>query len=144
MKASCLIFILLVSSGLGCKKEAATPLVEALFNQQFTVGYLQSAYLPTQAAPELAISVDDIADTRCPTNVTCLLTGNVQATVGIRGQSGAKQVVTLCLGCGPTTGLLDSAVVQANSRRYVLRMQRVTPVAAAAKSDYRVEMIVRR
>lgn len=144
MKASRLVCILLIFNSLGCKKETPVPQVEALFNQQFTVGYLQSAYLPTQAAPELAVSLDDITDTRCPTNVTCLLAGNVQATVGIRGQSGTKQVVTLCLECGPTTGLLDSAVVQANSRRYVLRMQRVTPVAAAAKSDYRVEMIVRR
>jgi len=139
-----LVSVALLSSFLGCKKESDTPQVEAPFNQQFTVGSMQSAYLPTQASSELTISIDDILDTRCPTNMTCLLPGNVQATVGVRAQNGTKQVAAMCLGCGPTTGLTDSAVVQANSRRYVLRMHNVTPVAAAAKSDYKVTLTVKR
>jgi hypothetical protein len=140
----CLVSIAVLMSCLSCKKESDTPQVEAAFNQQFTIGYPQTAYLPTPSSPELTVSVDDIVDTRCPPNITCLLAGNVQATVGVRGQSGAKQAALLCLGCGPTTGLTDSAVVQANSRRYVLRLHTVTPILAAAKSDYQVTLTIKR
>jgi hypothetical protein len=129
---------------LGCQKESGTPRVASPFNQQFALSYSQTAYLTTQASPELTVTLDDIVDTRCPPNITCLLAGNVQATVGVRGQSGAKQAALLCLGCGPTTGLTDSAVVQANSQRYVLRLHTVTPVLAAAKSDYQVTLTIKR
>jgi hypothetical protein len=105
MKIPCSLLVIAVSLNcLGCKKESTTPQFEALFNQQFTLGYPQSAYLPTQSSPELTVSLDDILDTRCPPNAQCLLAGNVQATVGVRGQNDPKQVATLCLGCGPATG----------------------------------------
>jgi hypothetical protein len=145
MKIPCSLLVIAVSLNcLGCKKESTTPQFEALFNQQFTLGYPQSAYLPTQSSPELTVSLDDILDTRCPPNAQCLLAGNVQATVGVRGQNDPKQVATLCLGCGPATGLTDSAVVLANSRRYVLRMHSVTPIIASAKNDYQVSLTIKR
>lgn len=139
-----LVSVIVLSACLGCKKESDPPQVEAPFNQQFTLGYPQTAYLPAQAAPELTIAIDDILDTRCPSNRSCFLAGDVRTSVGVRGQNGTKQTATLCLGCGPGTGLADSAVVQANSRRYVLRLHNVTPVAAAAKSDYSVTLTVKR
>ncbi|RZK91971.1 MAG: hypothetical protein EOO62_33780 [Hymenobacter sp.] len=139
-----LVSIGLLLSCLGCKKESDTPQVEAPFNQQFTLGYPQTAYLPAQSAPELTISINDILDTRCPANRSCFLAGDVRTSVGVRGQNGTNQTATMCLGCGPGTGLTDSAVVQANSRRYVLRLHTVTPVAAAAKSDYSVTLTVKR
>lgn len=131
-------------SFLGCKKSSDAPQVEAAFNQQFTLGYPQLAYLPTQASPELTVTIDGITDTRCPPNTNCFVAGNVQVTVSLQGQAGTKQTATMCLGCGTAPSPTDSAVVQVNSRRYVLRLHEVTPVAAAAKSDYRVTLTVKR
>lgn len=140
---SCFVLAFFLTSLWGCKKESNTPQVEALFDKQFIIGYPQTAYLPAQSSPELTLSIDDIADTRCPLNTSCFLAGDVRTSVGVREQNGTKQVATLCLGCG-SAGPTDSAVVQANSRRYVLRLHKVTPVAASAKSDYNVTLTVKR
>lgn len=139
--------ILAVASALsfgGCKKDANRPETEAAFNQQFTFDYVQLVNLPTQSSPELRLSIDNIADSRCPPNLACLLAGDVQTTVSITEQTGAKQTAKLCLGCGPVVGPADSAVVLANSRRYVLRLHTITPVAGADKSAYQVTMTVKR
>jgi hypothetical protein len=133
--------VLILTSLGGCKKESHTPQVEALFNTPFTLNYLQSAYLPDQATAELTVSLDDIVDTRCPPTMMCLVAGNVQVTVGVHGQTVAKQA-TLCLGCGAS--LPDSAAVQVNNRRYVLRLESVTPGAAPGKSDYQANLTVKR
>jgi len=128
----------------GCQKDASRPEIEAAFNQQFTFDYVQRVNLPTQSAPELRLDIENIIDSRCPPNLACLLAGNVQTTIGIIEQTGTKQTATLCLGCGPAAGVTDSAVVQANSRRYVLRLHTVTPVAGADKSAYQVTLTVKR
>jgi len=128
----------------GCQKDASRPEIEAGFNQQFTFDYVQRVNLPTQSAPELRLDIENIADSRCPPTISCFLAGNVQTTLGITEQSGTRQTATLCLGCGPTAGPADSAVVQANNRRYVLRLHTVTPVAGANKAAYQVTLSVKR
>jgi hypothetical protein len=128
----------------GCQKDASRPEIEAAFNQQFTFDYVQRVNLPTQSTPELRLDIENIIDSRCPPNLACLLAGNVQTTIGIIEQTGARQTAKLCLGCGLTAGPTDSAVVQANSRRYVLRLHIVTPVAGANKDAYQVTMSVKR
>lgn len=132
----------------GCKKEATpTPNVDAPFNQRFLLRYERSAALPAQSAPELTVTIDDVVDTRCPQNITCLSPGDVRAVVGVKNQAGERQTATLCLGCDPSTKLSDSAVVQTNNRRYVLLLSDVTPVPTALnqpKKDKQVQLTVKR
>lgn len=132
----------------GCKKEVTpTPNVDASFNQQFLLAFERSAALPNQNSPELTVTVDDIVDTRCPRNMTCAFPGDVRAVVGVKNQAGERQTATLCIGCDPSTKLSDSAVVQTNSRRYVLLLSDVTPLPTSLnppKKDKQVQLTVKR
>lgn len=130
---------------LSCKEKAATPNLNAAFNQDFKLRYAQSAGLPDQDKPELTVTVDDVQDNRCP---PCSLPGMAKTVLSVRDQQGSNQTTTLCLGC--CTALNDSVVVLANSRRYVLTLRQITPVPVSAsdasmkKEDKQVTLFVKR
>lgn len=115
-----------------CSKEKDnTPRLSGAFNQPLTLRYAQSADLPDQQMPELTVSLEDVIDSRCP---PCFSPGIVQALIAVRSQDGEQQTLKLCLGCGSATGLSDSAAVQTNNRRYVLRLHQVTPEPTSSNS----------
>lgn len=128
----------------GCQKEDATPLLAASFERALTLRYQQSAALPNQSAPELTITVEDVRESRCPSDVTCVSAGGVGTDLRIQDQSGASQTLTLRL-VGLSTGT-DSAAVQANGRRYTIALKEVTPYPTGndvPKKDKRVVLTIR-
>ena len=129
-----------------CKKGDSFPArIDAAFNQQVTLRYQQGAALPNQSAPELTITVDDVQEMRCPSEVTCLQPGEVVTVLGIQDRNGAGQPVTVRLD-GLSVGN-DSAAVQANGRNYTIVLKEVTPYpirSVEPKERSRVVLIVRR
>ncbi|MGY2132597.1 hypothetical protein ACW9KT_10230 [Hymenobacter sp. HD11105] len=126
-----------------CQKEEATPLLTASFEQVVTLRYQQSAALPQPSAPELTVTVEDVQDGRCPSDVTCVWEGVVYANLGIQDQSGINQKLTLSLGAIKDT----AATVQANGRQYTVVLKDVTPYPkgnGVPKEDKRVVLAIRR
>ncbi|GAB2468731.1 hypothetical protein GCM10011375_29850 [Hymenobacter qilianensis] len=126
-----------------CQKEDATPLLTAAFNQPVTLRFQQSAALPNQNTPELTITVKDVNDSRCPSDVICFWAGVVYTNLGIQDQSGASQTLTLSLG-----GINDTvAPVQANGQQYNIILKEVMPYPKGndvPKEDKRVVLAIRR
>ncbi|GAB2470261.1 hypothetical protein GCM10011375_40890 [Hymenobacter qilianensis] len=118
-----------------CTKEKnTTPILDAAFNQPFTLRYTQRASLPDQQAPELIVTVTDVLDKRCP---SCGDGGFVTTDLRVEDQQGSAQTVTLCLYCGPE--ISDTLTLRANRRRYGLRLHQVTPAPLAGPASLKKE-----
>lgn len=129
-----------------CQKKDSTPVVEAAFDAPFVLRYAQQAQLPDQTAPELTLHVMDIEDSRCPQveGVYCFWAGLVKTEVSIEDQSGQQQIIELAHGA--MEFMPDTVTVQANSRRYLVKLHDVTPAPARTnrKEDKRATFTVRR
>ena len=140
----------LVAAGLCClggcnPDDSFSPRIDAAFNQSMTLRHRQRAALPTQRAPELTVGVDTLEESRCPRNINCVQGGTARVVLGIQDQGGATQSLALKLMGLSTT--IDSAVVPANGRRYVVVLHEVTPypnTTTIANDQRRVVLTVKR
>lgn len=126
-----LVFLCCLTS---CKKDEQ--LVTAPFEQTVTLGFKQSVTLSGREFPELIVTILDVDDSRCPTDVICTWGGLVQTTFGIKDQSGNTQTLTL------RDGPAHSAEAQVNGGRYVFTVLEVTPKPTRASNDKQAKQVV--
>lgn len=118
-----LLFLLALWAVLGlvqCKKDTS---IEP--NQEFSSAKGQTVRVAAEGS-EVDLSVTDISDSRCPSDVVCVWAGQANVKVEMSGGSGAKQNVALCLGACAN----DSAAVAVNTVPYWLILKAVSPYPA--------------
>jgi hypothetical protein len=125
-----LLILLLACALLSCKKEDLGT-IDATLGQEIRLKDGQTALYNSSlisAAPVVKLRVAGIADSRCPSDVTCVRYGNVDVTFSIGPGDGAGESVVLCLGdCNGGGQLSDTANVIINAASYRLVLLDVTP-----------------
>ncbi|MEZ4902729.1 MAG: hypothetical protein R2822_13740 [Spirosomataceae bacterium] len=126
---------------LGCKSENITTMGEQL-GDEFNLKFSQKTQINN-----LKLSFDNVADSRCPTNVQCVRAGEVVVDLNVN----TDQKVQLCLGdcqiVQPTRKkgfvVQDSLEVTVDSQKYLFILKQVNPypvASAEAKEKYEVKM----
>jgi hypothetical protein len=81
--------------------ELARQTKEAAFGEEFTINREEWVSLSGEGEP-LVLKLDEVIDSRCPSDVTCVWAGNV--TVNLKGsnQSEKEKMLSMCIGdCRP-------------------------------------------
>jgi hypothetical protein len=139
-----LVFVFLTA--FGCKTENLSAVDQNLgtdfalkFNQQTQVDGIK-------------LSFDDVADSRCPSNVTCIRAGEVVVDLNVNAQQKIKMCLGECQAVHPDSkkGFVtqDSLDVTINSQKYLFILKQVNPYPVtppAPKENYEVKMqVIRR
>jgi hypothetical protein len=83
---------------------------------------------PTEAAHVLQIKLENVRDSRCPTDAVCVTYGQAQAEFRVGPGEGEGELVTMCLGeCGAGLKDTDTATVTVNASMYRIILQEITP-----------------
>jgi hypothetical protein len=136
-----LVFVFLTA--FGCQTENLSAVDQNLAGD-FTLKWKQQTQVDG-----IKLSFDDVADSRCPSNATCIRAGEVVMDLNVN----AQQKIQMCLGeCqfvqpGRKKGFVtqDSLDVTINSQKYLFILKQVNPypvMPPAPKENSEVKMQV--
>ncbi|MDO6389770.1 hypothetical protein Q4E40_06505 [Pontibacter sp. BT731] len=116
---------------LSCSKENLGT-VNAYLGQEIKLQEGQSAlYQNTgyDVAAVVKLKVEDVSDSRCPSDVVCFTYGRVEVTLAVGSGNGKGETITMCLGdCDGGSRFEDTAKVVVGALPYEIRLQSVTPL----------------
>ena len=128
-----------VVGGQDAKATHISAALNASFDQDFKLYYLQQAVLRTAGRTELAVAVADLSYSFCPSNAYCLVADFVAPKLSVADAQGRTQVVSLPVLSAPRNAAwLDTTSIRANGRRYLLYYKSWSVragVARPAKTD---------
>jgi hypothetical protein len=83
---------------------------------------------PAEAAHVLQLKLENVRDSRCPTDAVCVTYGQAQVEFRVGPGEGAGEVVTMCVGeCGAGLQNTDTATVVVNASQYRIILQEIAP-----------------
>ena len=101
------------------------------FNIPFELGLDEIVFLP-KAKKELAVSLVNIQDTRCPDNVQCITPGSATAEIKLVSKSGSEAVRKLVLReCEKTVTATDTISVTLDNVNYSVILTEVNRLFAS-------------
>ena len=146
MKIALSFLFILLSLGNQCSKELVDPAVAAaVLGKEFMVAVKGTAVLtasPEEQAPALTVQLEQVQDSRCPSDVICVTAGSAEATFTLTNPNGGSKTLTLCLGeCRSGTGtaggykLTDEAEVTLGQEQFVVLLKDITPFPTTSRQD---------
>ncbi|PKV66404.1 hypothetical protein [Pontibacter ramchanderi] len=116
---------------LACSKEDLGT-VSAYLGQEIKLKEGQSALYNSngsEGAPAIKLKVEEVRDSRCPSDVVCITYGSVEVKLSLGTMDSSYRNITMCLGdCGKGGQWVDEAVVPIGAIPYKVRLLDVTPL----------------
>lgn len=131
-----LTYFVLSSSLVACQKDDSAG--ESVSATGFEVAHQKTASVSMTGAEAVQITLKNVTDSRCPSNVNCFWAGNVQTTIEIKTAAEPAQTADLCLGScktGKPFSQRDSTTVLVNSKPYWLHLTAVNPYPSASSDN---------
>ena len=138
-----LVFVFLTA--FGCKTENLSA-VDQNLGTDFTLKFKGQTQVDG-----IKLTFDEVADSRCPSNVTCIRAGEVIVDLGVNDQQKIKMCLGECQLVQPERkkGFVtqDSMEVTVNAQKYLFILKQVNPypiTPPTPKEQYEVKMEVKR